>query len=156
MEPEKIFIIALSDNTAIKKTTLPTNKNVKQKLLVKGAKNLKPSFSSFIFMYISFFIYSLSGIAMKIAGSYELFSFKYLLFLAVSVFILGIYAVLWQIVLKKVDLSVAMANRSVILVLAFLWSVLLFEEQLTLKTTIGIVFVFTGIFVLNCKRNVDE
>ena len=111
---------------------------------------------SFLLMYLSFFIYSLSGIAIKIAGTYEFFSIKYLLLIAVSIGILGVYAILWQIILKNVDLSIAMANRSVIFVMALLWSVLLFKEQFTIKMLVGMISIFTGVLVLNYKGKFDE
>lgn len=104
--------------------------------------------ASFVLMYIAFFIYSLSGICLKFASKNEFLSLRYLLFLGGAFFILACYAVLWQLVLKKIQLSVAMANKPVTLILSILWSVLLFSEHLTIYTYIGIILILMGIFVI--------
>lgn len=66
---------------------------------------------SYLLMYFSFFIYSLSGIVTKIASRQDFLSLKYIFCFSIIILILGIYAVLWQQILKKIELSVAMANK---------------------------------------------
>ena len=62
-------------------------------------------------------IYTLSGVAAKFASGTGFLSLKFILFYGLEIFILGIYAILWQQIIKRIDLSVAYANRS----LALLW-----------------------------------
>ena len=90
----------------------------------------KAGIGGFIFLQISFLIYSCSSIVAKIASGNEVMSFKFILFYGLEVVILGVYAILWQQVIKKFELSVAYANKAVTLMWALLWSVLLFHEKL--------------------------
>ena len=67
----------------------------------------KAGIGGFIFLQISFLIYSCSSIVAKIASGNEVMSFKFILFYGLEVVILGVYAILWQQVIKKFELSVA-------------------------------------------------
>lgn len=102
----------------------------------------------FLLMYAAFFIYSLSSIFSKLASRETFLSLPYILCFGGIIFILGLYAVLWQQVLKKIPLSVAMANKPVALVLSLLWAFLLFKEQLSLKVILGVVLMLGGIIVI--------
>ncbi len=102
----------------------------------------------FPLMYAAFFIYSLSSIFSKLASREAFLSLPYILCFGGIIFILGLYAVLWQQVLKKIPLSVAMANKPVALVLSLLWAFLLFKEQLSLKVILGVVLMLGGIIVI--------
>lgn len=109
-------------------------------------------FRTFILMYVSFFIYSLSGILIKIASQTVFLSSKYTLCFIGVFFILAIYSVLWQQVLKRIELSVAMSNKPIVLILATIWAVLFFGEQITIKFIIGLVMIFVGIFVIGVRN----
>ena len=58
-----------------------------------------------------------------------------LLLYGAEIGVLGIYALCWQQVIKRVELSVAYANRAMALLWSLLWAVLLFGEQITVKKT---------------------
>ncbi|MBR2188224.1 MAG: EamA family transporter [Eubacterium sp.] len=60
----------------------------------------------------------------------------------------GIYALAWQRVIKRIDLSVAYAHRSVYLIWSQIWAILLFREVLTLKNVIGILILLTGVILV--------
>ena len=55
----------------------------------------------------TFFIYTSSGVFSKLASQQEILSLKYIAFLACAVGVLGIYAVLWQQIIKRMDVSLA-------------------------------------------------
>ena len=103
-------------------------------------------------MYISFFIYSLSSIFSKIASQRDFLSFGYIICFCCVFLILSIYAILWQQVLKKIELSVAMSNKPIVLILATIWAVLFFGEQITFKFIIGLVMIFVGIFGIGVRN----
>lgn len=109
---------------------------------------MKTKLSSFILMYLSFFIYSISSVCSKLASGHEVASFQYIVFISGTIGILGVYAVLWQQVLKRTELSVAMANKPVVLVFSCLWACLFFHEQLTLRVVIGMILIMTGTIVM--------
>ena len=108
--------------------------------------------SSFLLMYFSFFIYSLSGIFSKIASQKEFLSFSYILCFAGIICILGIYAILWQQVLKHIPLSVAMANKPIALILSLVWAFILFDEVLNAKTVVGIAIILAGLAIIGVKH----
>ena len=60
----------------------------------------------------------------------------------------GIYALVWQRVIKKFDLNVAYANRTVYIVWSQVWAVLIFHENLSVNNIIGIVILFIGVLVV--------
>lgn len=76
----------------------------------------------------------------------------YILCFAGIVFILGIYAVLWQQVLKKIPLSIAMSNKPVVLVFGTLWAILFFGETIDDKFFIGIALILAGLFVIGANN----
>lgn len=109
----------------------------------------KAGIGGFLLLQISFLIYSCSSVVAKFASGNDVMSFKFILFYGLEVVILGVYAILWQQVIKKFELSVAYANKAVTLVWALLWSVLLFNEKLKWNHIAGVVIVIIGIVVLN-------
>ena len=110
----------------------------------------------FLLLQISFLIYSGSSVVAKIASENEVMSFKFILFYGLEVFILGVYAILWQQAIKRYELTVAYANKAVTLLWALLWSVILFKEQLKWNHIAGVVIVMAGIYVLNTTKSSKE
>lgn len=103
-----------------------------------------------------FFIYSISSVVLKFASGKELFSLEFILLYGVDVMILGVYALLWQQVIKKFELSVAYANKAVTLLWALGWSIFLFHEQITVWKGAGIFLVMIGIFILNGEEEKSQ
>ncbi len=103
-----------------------------------------------------FFIYSISSVVSKIASGKEFLSFEFLLFYGLDVMILGIYALLWQQVIKKFELSSAYANKAITLLWTLIWGIAIFREQITPGNVIGIVLVMAGIFILNSGDGSEE
>ncbi|MDE6974653.1 MAG: transporter [Lachnospiraceae bacterium] len=96
-----------------------------------------------------FMIYSISSVVSKFASGKEVFSFEFTLFYGLDVIVLGIYALLWQQVIKKFELSIAYANKAITLLWALVWGIVIFHEQITVGKVIGILLVMAGIFILN-------
>ena len=94
-------------------------------------------------------IYTLSSVAAKYAAGYETLSWQFIFFYGLQIGILGIYAILWQQIIKRVELSIAYANRSMAILWSLIWAVLLFQEEITLRNVIGIVIVLLGTMLVN-------
>lgn len=60
----------------------------------------------------------------------------------------GIYAIMWQRVIKKFELSTAYANRSVYLIWSQIWAVIVFKENLTWNNIVGLVIVLIGVVMV--------
>ena len=103
----------------------------------------------YLLMHIGFLIYSLYTVLGKYAARYDAFSFNWCCFYAAIVGVLGLYAILWQQVLKKVRFPIAMCNKAVTIVWGMLFSALLFGEQITLKKVLGAAIILCGILLLS-------
>lgn len=100
-------------------------------------------------------VYTFAGVIGKLAAGQETAGF--LLLYGVEIIVLGVYALLWQQMIRKFELSVAYANRAVALVWSLLWAVLIFQEQLTIKKIAGVAFVIAGAAIVNGgKENKNE
>lgn len=96
-------------------------------------------------------IYTFNSVVAKLASGKEMFSLPFFAFYALEIMILGIYALLWQQMIKRFDLSVAYANRAMALLWSTLWAVLLFHETFGIRQIIGILLVVAGTMVVNSE-----
>ena len=93
--------------------------------------------------------YTLSGIAAKMASTYDFMSLGFILCYGIEILILGVYAIIWQQIIKRVDISIAYANRALAIFWSTMWAGLLFKEQITGNNLLGVVLIFIGIMVVN-------
>lgn len=103
---------------------------------------------SYMLLYGSFLIYSVSAICAKLAAKQEL-PIKVMLFLGLEVLCLGLYALAWQQTLKKFTLVTAMASKGVVVIFNLVWSVMLFREEVTIYNIIGAIVIIGGIWVVS-------
>lgn len=109
----------------------------------------KIEIKNIILLQLVVVIYTLSGVSAKFASGSPFFSFRFILFYGIEIFILGVYALLWQQVIKRVDLSIAYANRAMALLWSMIWAVVFFHEQITFKNIVGVLIVLAGTIVVN-------
>lgn len=102
-----------------------------------------------ILLQLVVMIYTMSGVAAKFAAGYEFLSPGFILCYGVEICILGVYAVLWQQIIKRVDLSVAYANRSIAILWSMLWAALIFQESISVQNIVGVLLVLAGTMVVN-------
>lgn len=114
-------------------------------------KNFLIKFKNIILLQAVVVIYTSTSIIGKLAADTEVMSFKFIMFYGLDVFFLGIYAICWQQMIKRFDLSVAYANRAMALLWTGLWAVVIFKDTLTVKQIIGIVVVVIGTVIINLK-----
>ncbi len=103
------------------------------------------------FMQVVVIIYTVSTVIAKFASGAELLSFRFLLFYGLEVLGLGIYAILWQQVIKRNPLSVAYANRAMTLLWSMLWAVIIFHNHITVQNICGVLLVMAGTFLVNTE-----
>ena len=102
-----------------------------------------------ILLQLVIMIYTLSGVAAKFAAGYEFLSMGFILCYGVEIFILGLYAIFWQQIIKRVDLSVAYANRSIAILWSMIWAALIFGEHISVQNIIGVLLVIAGTMIVN-------
>lgn len=120
----------------------------------KVMKDQKKKFQikDILMLQIVFFIYSINSVVAKFASAQEPFSLNFILLYGLELCVLGIYAILWQQLIKRMELSVAYSNKAVVLLWAMVFGALLFKEQITLTKVAGILLVIVGIVVLNSEE----
>lgn len=94
-------------------------------------------------------LYTVSGIAAKLASNYAFLSVGFILCYGMEIAVLGIYAIIWQQIIKRVDISIAYANRAMAIFWSMLWAFLLFKEQITVQNLLGVALIFIGTWVVN-------
>lgn len=120
----------------------------------KVMKDQKKKFQikDILMLQIVFFIYSINSVVAKFASAQEPFSLNFILLYGLELSVLGVYAILWQQLIKRMELSVAYSNKAVVLLWAMVFGALLFKEQITLTKVAGILLVIVGIVVLNSEE----
>ena len=94
-------------------------------------------------------LYSFASLAAKMASAHPFLSGPFLLWLGAELLILGVYAVWWQQIIKKTDISVAYSNRAAAIVWTSIWAALFFREHISLQNVLGIGILFAGIWMVN-------
>lgn len=93
-------------------------------------------------------LYACVGICTKMAALQTPMSWVYMLWFLGAVAIIAIYALLWQQVLRRIELSTAYLFKGTTLIFTMLFAVLLFGEAITLPNILGSVLIIIGITLL--------
>lgn len=114
-------------------------------------------FKNIILLQLIVIIYTFNSIIGKFSADakVEFLSIGFILFYGAEVFVLGVYAILWQQMIKRFDLSVAYANRAMALLWSGVWAVIIFKDSLTWKNILGIVLVIAGTIVVNMDSEAE-
>ena len=102
----------------------------------------------YVLMYLNFLIYSFSLVSARAAGQFHVFSVSAMLMYGVAIGLLGIYALLWQQILKHIPLSVAYTSRSVTLLLGMFWGAVLFSEEVRWNMIMGVLLIMAGVVLV--------
>ena len=90
-------------------------------------------------------LYACVTLFTKFAAQQEFMSMPYCLGLAGAIGVMGAYAICWQQVLKRIDLSTAYMFKGTSLIFIMLLAWVLFAEQITLHNIIGACVIMIGI-----------
>jgi multidrug transporter EmrE-like cation transporter len=88
-------------------------------------------------------MYSISGIFTKLASGQTRWFF--LLFYGLSLFVLAVYAVVWQFLLQRFKLSEAFTHKGIVVIWGILWGILLFSETLSVGKILAAALIIAGI-----------
>ncbi len=70
----------------------------------------------FLLLHLIILMYSLSAILAKYAALSGFFSIKFFVFYGIDIFILFLYAIFWQQIIKRMDLMVAYSNKAIVII----------------------------------------
>ena len=94
-------------------------------------------------------LYSLCSICGKLAAGFEFMSPGFVLCYGGMIGVLGVYAIGWQQVIKRMPLTSAYANKAVTIVWGIVWGVLLFHEAVTPAKLMGAAVVLAGVVLFS-------
>lgn len=77
---------------------------------------------------------------------------RFLFFFGLEFVLLALYALLWQQMIKRFDLSVAYANRSMAVVWSMVWAAVFFHDAITVKNVLGVALIVAGTILINTER----
>lgn len=98
-------------------------------------------------LHVLLALYSMSGILSKTAAQSTFLSLRFCLCYAGIIGLLGIYAIGWQQIIKRLPLTTAFANKAVTVVWGIVWGLLFFGEAITPGKLIGAVLVICGVIL---------
>ncbi len=119
---------------------------------MKERKKTRIKWKELAALQLIVFVYSLISMLSKCVSmeirKYGFFSGQVLLGLTGFFLALAVYAFFWQKILKKVELSVAYANKAAGLLWTLVWSAFFFGEQVTFKNVAGLLVICAGVLMV--------
>lgn len=123
---------------------------MKEKILEN--KNIK----TILLLHVLLFFYSLFGICSKLAAGYPFLSKEFIFFYGLVILNLGVYAICWQQIIKRIPLVTAFANKAITVIWGILWGRLFFQEEITVTKLVGAVLIVIGIIcVVTSEEDVN-
>ena len=106
----------------------------------------------YVLLHLNILLFSLTSVFSKLASTqyvkHGLSSALLYVFLFLMLFNCAVYALAWQQVIKKFELSTAYANRSVYLIWSQVWAAVIFHENLSVQNIIGMMVILAGVLVV--------
>ena len=121
----------------------------------KGIRE-KASWIKILLLQLVVGIYSVNTVIAKLVSGQKVFSPAFIGLLFLEVCVLGVYALLWQQLIKHFELSVAYANKAMGLIWSLIWSIVLFREGVKWNQLLGIVLLMIGIICMNGDEKTTE
>lgn len=100
-------------------------------------------------------VYSMSSVFSKMAAAQPFLSPRFCLCYIGVIALLGLYAIGWQQIMKRIPLTEAFANKAVTIVWGIIWGLLFFQESISLKKLVGAALIILGI-ILYSRANIEE
>lgn len=100
-----------------------------------------------VLLHLLLFVYSFTGICSKLAARESFLSFKFCILYGCIIALLGIYALGWQQIIKRLPLTTAFANKAVTVVWGLIWGLVFFQEKISIGKITGAVLVVIGVAI---------
>ena len=101
-----------------------------------------------IILHIILALFSVSGIFSKRAAAEDMLSLNWMINYGVVLFVLFIYAIAWQQIIKKMPIVTAYANKAVMVIWGIVWGYVFFNEAITVPKIIGAVIIIAGVYLV--------
>lgn len=106
-------------------------------------------YRTLIMLHLMLMVYSMSGIFSKLAAGQAFLSVRFCLYYGMILVLLGLYAIGWQQIIKRMPLTLAFANKAVTTIWGLVWGILFFGEQVSVGKLLGVVLVVAGVAVFS-------
>ena len=101
-------------------------------------------------------LYSLSSVCAKLAAGFDFMSVGFVGCYAGMIALLGIYAIGWQQVIKRLPLTFAYANKAVTVAWGIVWGMLLYNERVSPLKLLGALIVLAGVVLFSLAEKDDR
>ena len=120
------------------------------KVKAKGSR-----LQAFLLMEFSFFVYSFSGFFSKKASGCRPMSLPFIMYYGGMIMILGIYALLWQQVIKRLPVTLAYVNKTITIIWGIVIGRIFFGEWITRRQGIACLIIISGtiLYVLQDQKD---
>lgn len=115
-------------------------------------KDIKP----YILLNIILLVYSFSSVFSKLASLENFMSTKFIIFYALVIFCLGVYAIGWQQVIKCIPLTSAFANKAITIIWGIILGFIIFNENITFFKVVGALLVIIGLIINALPEKSDQ
>lgn len=116
------------------------------------ANKKRPTLGSFLLLIFAVNLYATSGYFSKMSSFHSFLSLPYILYFVCVVAVLGAYAVLWQLTLKRMPLSLAYPFKAFGIVVGLAIAYFAFDEALTWQNIIGSLLVISGLVIMSTGK----
>ena len=106
---------------------------------------MKSSTKVLLGLHLLLMVYSVSSVCSKFAAATAFPSWQFFCFYGLVLGILGVYAIGWQQVIKRMPLTTAYANKAVTIVWGIVFGMILFGETVTPLMIAGAFLIVAGI-----------
>ncbi|MBQ6425524.1 MAG: EamA family transporter [Clostridia bacterium] len=103
----------------------------------------------YLLLHILLLVYAVACIFSKKAAGSLFGTRQFFLYYGLNLLLLGVYAVGWQQVLKRIPLTAAYAHKSITVIWGVVFGVLLFHETLNFRQIAGVLLVICGIVLFS-------
>ena len=108
---------------------------------------MKKEFKTLCILHLLLVVYSFSAVFSKNASPCAFLSAEFCLWYSLIIFLLGIYAVVWQQIIKRMPLTKAYANRAITVVWGIVWGIIFFKESISIGKIAGAALIIAGIVI---------
>jgi drug/metabolite transporter (DMT)-like permease len=101
-----------------------------------------------LFLQVVYIIYSFVLIVAKLASAQSIFSFRFIFLFSVEIGVFAFYALLWQQLIKRMDLNTAYSVKGTVILWTLLLAKTFFNESIKFTNILGAVIILLGIYLV--------
>lgn len=99
----------------------------------------------YILLILAYLLYSCESIFTRLASECAFLSWGYMGYVAVAVAVLGLFALLWQQIIKRMPISDAYMFKGTTIIFVLILAAVFFGEKISVMNCIGAVVIIGGI-----------